>query len=119
MAFTTIIDWLGWLAMVIFLLWVLWGEQQTLRHQLREEVIAGRLSAAQYRTATSAWAQSFARLGALFSGRYLATARFYQVCGELAHKKEQLARVGDEGGNMIIIENLRRELAQLSSIAQT
>jgi hypothetical protein len=46
------------------------------------------------------------------SGR--ATARFYQVCGELAHKKEQLKKLGDENGNTVIIEKLRTELAALA-----
>jgi len=44
----------------------------------------------------------------------MATSRFYQVCGELAHKKEQLAKIGDEGGNTAIIAKLRAELQRLA-----
>jgi len=46
------------------------------------------------------------------SGR--TTSRFYQVCGELAHKKEQLSRLGDESGNSAMIAALRTELATLA-----
>jgi len=54
----------------------------------------------------------------LTSGTFRATSRFYQVCGELAHKKEQLAKLGDEGGYMQIIEQLRKELVQLAPQAK-
>jgi hypothetical protein len=58
-------------------------------------------------------------MNALSSGSYRATARFYQVCGELAHKKEQLTKLGDESGNLAIIEKLRGELTQLAPQAKT
>jgi hypothetical protein len=54
----------------------------------------------------------------LTTGTFRATARFYQVCGELAHKKEQLAKLGEESGNTRIIEKLRAELAQLAPQAR-
>jgi hypothetical protein len=41
------------------------------------------------------------------------------VCGELAHKKEQLAQLGEERGNTRIIEQLRSELLALSPVAKT
>jgi hypothetical protein len=46
------------------------------------------------------------------------TSRFYQVCGELAHKKEQLIKL-DERGNTRIIEQLRSELVALAPVAKT
>jgi hypothetical protein len=42
------------------------------------------------------------------------TLRFYRVLGKLAHKKELLATLGDEGGHGLIIHSLRLELAALS-----
>ena len=51
-------------------------------------------------------------------GTFRQTARFYQVLGELAHKKEQLTRVGEERGNSLIIAQLRGELTQLAPAAQ-
>jgi hypothetical protein len=103
--------------MFLFLLWALYREQQTLVRHLKEEVDLGMITVAQYRTACSAWSQSAARLGAALSGRYRPTSRFYQLCGELAHKKDQLLRLGDEGGNRLIIEDLREELNRLSPLS--
>ena len=110
----TFIDWTGWFFMAIFIIWMIAKEQNLLRHYLQDEVAAGTMTAAQYRTATNSFAQSFARLRGMGSGSFAATGRFYQVCGELAHKKNQLAKVGDESGNVAIIARLRAELASLS-----
>ena len=78
----------------------------------------GYLSQGQYNSALSFF-QVKAYLSALTSGSFLKTARFYQVCGELAHKKEQFTRLGDERGNIHIIEKLRSELVALSPVAKT
>jgi protease PrsW len=107
-------DWSGWLFMFLFILWVLHREQQDLIHFLKEEVELGWIMPDQHRTACSAWSQSAARIGWLLSGSYRRTSRFFQVCGELAHKKSQLKRLGDESGNQQIIAGLRGELKQLS-----
>jgi hypothetical protein len=56
-------------------------------------------------------------MGALFSGKYMPTHRFYQTCAELAYKKHQLAHFGEENGNSQAIERLRAELARWSSRA--
>jgi hypothetical protein len=58
-------------------------------------------------------------MSALLAGSYIKTARFYQVCGELAHKKEQYAKLGDEQGNTGIIEKLQSELVTLAPNART
>jgi protease PrsW len=75
------------------------------------------ISQRQYNSATSFF-QTNAHLSALTSGTFRSTARFYQVCGELAHKKEQLAKLGDENGNAKMIEKLRAELIQLAPQAR-
>jgi hypothetical protein len=111
-------DWLGVLSMFIIIVWATWMERRNIINHLREEVQLGIITIAQYRTASSAWMQTFARLSGMLSGRFSATSRFYQVCGELAHKKQQLAKVGDEGGNSAIIERYRAELASLAPKAQ-
>jgi RsiW-degrading membrane proteinase PrsW (M82 family) len=113
------LDWSGVFFMFLIILWATWMEQRNIINHLREEVQSGVISAAQYRTACSAWAQAFARLIGLVSGRFMATSRFYQVCGELAHKKQQLIKVGDEGGNSAIIQRYRAELARLAPKAQS
>jgi 3-deoxy-D-manno-octulosonate 8-phosphate phosphatase KdsC-like HAD superfamily phosphatase len=60
----------------------------------------------------------FARIAAIFTGKYFKTARFYQLCGEYAHKRRQYDTVGDESGNMAILQKLRIEMAQLAPFVQ-
>lgn len=113
----TFVDYLGYAAMIVFIIWMIVYERNILKRNLRDEVTNGLISQKQYNSATSFF-QTNAHLAALTSGTYRSTARFYQVCGELAHKKEQLARVGDENGNTKIIETLRAELTQLAPQAR-
>ena len=118
LAVGTFIDWVGWFFMLLFIIWMIVHERNILKRHLLEEVNRELISPAQYRTAIS-FVQSGARMNALSSGSYRATARFYQVCGELAHKKEQLLKLGDEKGNLATIEKLRGELTQLAPVAKT
>ncbi len=117
LALGTFVDWIGWFFMLLFIIWMVLHERNILKRRLQDEVSNGLISPAQYRTALS-FAQTGARLNAMTSGSYFATSRFYQVCGELAHKKEQFAKLGDERGNKAIIEKLRGELAQLAPQAK-
>ncbi len=109
-----VVDWTGWFAISVLLLILIQREGKLVGLHLAEEVGFGRLTDAQYRTAASSWAQTGARLRTLVGAGRRPTRRFYQVCGELAHKKAQLARLGDEGRNTALIEQLRAELAGLS-----
>jgi RsiW-degrading membrane proteinase PrsW (M82 family) len=119
LVFGTMIDWSGWLLMFLFILWALRREQKWIIAHLREEVEENLITPAQYRVACSGWLQSMTRLKAFFSGQYRETSRFYQVAAELAYKKEQQIKHGDEGGNLTIISKLRAELAQLAYKAIT
>jgi len=109
-------DYIGYAFMLGFIIWIVSHERNILKKQLVEEVNNGYLTRRQYNSAVSFF-QTNVHLTALTSGRFRATSRFYQVCGELAHKKELLAKVGDESGNIKIIEQLRAELTQLAPIA--
>lgn len=113
----TFMDYMGYAVMLAFIIWMIVTERNILKKHLRDEVTNGRMSQQQYNTATSFF-QANAHLSALTSGTFLPTSRFYQVCGELAHKKEQLAKLGDESGNTAIIEKLRAEMAQLAPRAR-
>ena len=113
LAIGTVFDWTGWFFMFLFILWAISQERKLLKKHLQEEYSLKLISARQYHIATSAWNQSGARFRALFNGRYKATRRFYQVCGELAHKKEQFEKMGNERNNSEIIEKYRGELAIL------
>ena len=108
----TFVDWVGWTIMLGFILWMIYNERNIVKNQLRAEVTSGLISQAQYQKALSPWTVTTA----ILSGR--ATARFYQVCGELSHKKEQYQKQGDEGGNALIIQKLRTELATLAPLAR-
>ncbi len=117
LALGTAIDWTGWFFMFLFILWALAGERKLLKLHLQEEYQLGLISAPQYHTAISAGKQSSARLRALTSGRYAATNRFYKVCGELAHKKHQFHKLGNEKNNVELIQKYRAELAALKDKA--
>lgn len=109
-----LIDWSGWGFFALLMLWCILREKRMLGRHLAEEVHCGRMTPQQYHTAMSGRARARASLRAAFSGRLPATRRFYEVCGELAHKKNQLARYGEEDGNAAVIEGLRKEMEQLS-----
>jgi len=106
------LDWLGWILMFGFILWMIGHERNLLKKHLLEEVSRGLISQSQYQKSLSPWTLSTAGL----SGK--ASSKFYKTCGELAHKKEQFAKMGDEGGNAALIESLRSQLAQLAPYAK-
>ena len=108
-ALGSLIDWFGWSIMAVFIIVMIARERSILQKQLMEEVTSGSISMSQYQKALSPFTMSMA----LFTGGPKAS-RFYQVCGELAHKKEQLSKFGDEHGNGVIIQTLRTELSALS-----
>ena len=113
----TFVDYLGYAVMLVFIIWMIVYERNILKKHLHDELTSGLISPNQYSSATSFF-QTNAHFSALTSGSFRSTARFYQVCGELAHKKEQLARIGEENGNTRIIESLRAELMHLGPQAK-
>jgi RsiW-degrading membrane proteinase PrsW (M82 family) len=114
LAVGTAIDWTGWLFMFCVILWAIRREQQNLKKYLSAELLAGTISPALFHSACSAWRQMYTRFAALFQGRYRKTARFFQVCGEYANKRREYASLGDEGGNLALIQELRSELIRLA-----
>ena len=113
----TFIDYIGYALMLGFIIWMVINERNILKRNLHEEVTSGLISQGHYDRAIS-FSKTNAHIAALRSGSFHTTSRFYRVCGELAHKKEQLYRIGDEGGNSKIIEQLRAELMQLGPQAK-
>jgi len=112
-----IADYIGYAFMLGFIIWMVIHERNILKTQLVEEVGTGLISRSQFNSAISFF-QTGPHLAALFSGTFRQTKRFYQVCGELAHKKELLAKVGDESGNTKLILQYRAELALLAPFAK-
>lgn len=119
LVFGTFLDWSGWFLMLLFILWAINREKQWIKRNLKEEVSLGIISQAQYRTASSVWAQSKARISAIFSGTYRSTHRFYTLTSELAYKKQQRIQMGEEYGNSIIISQLARDIKHLSPLAKS
>lgn len=117
LALVVLLEWSGWLIFLGFIIWMIRHEQGLLKKHLREEVASGLISEAQYKTAVSFF-QFGARMAALSGGVYKSTANFYQYLGELAHKKEQLVKFGNERGNTAIIEKLRGSIASLAPQAK-
>lgn len=113
------LDWIGFIGMFIFILVLVWREGKVMREHLLEEVKLGHLSDADYRATCSLTGQLAARWGALAGGRWRATARFHDLCGELAFKKYQLARLGParEREAQATIDKLRGQLSGLSGHA--
>jgi len=109
-----ILAWMGWLAIFAFIVWLIYREKTWLAEYLRDEVELATITAQQYRSACSFFGQTKARLAALTGGSFRRTARFYQLCAELAQKKRQLARLGEETGNNAYIAALRAELSKIS-----
>ncbi|MCC6146905.1 MAG: PrsW family intramembrane metalloprotease [Anaerolineaceae bacterium] len=112
---TTSLDWLGWLLMLLFIFWMIYQERTMLTRFLKEEVQLGLITDSQYKTACSPYARTAAQFRALSQGRFRQTSRFYQLCAELAHKKNQLRIDTEEAGNPRYIQEIKAELKKLSS----
>lgn len=110
----SLLDWTGFLAMFAFILVLVWREGKIVRDNLRDEVTYGTLTPPQWKIAGSLFGQFAERWGALLRGNWLATNRFYNLCGELAFKKYQMGRVGPEPGVPATIAKLRGQIATLS-----
>jgi RsiW-degrading membrane proteinase PrsW (M82 family) len=111
-----LIDWTGFIGMFFFVLYLVWREGKVMREQLQEEVTLGTLTNQQYNTAASIGGQLAARWGALTAGHWRRSAGFYDLLGELAFKKYQLARLGPEGEPeaQALIDRLRGQIASAS-----
>lgn len=107
-ALGTLIDWSGWFFMAVFIIFMISRERAVMKNQLQGEVASGLISQAQFQKALSPTTMSTA----IFGG--VSAARFFRLCGELAFKKEEYLKLGDEGGNLEIIQKLRGELAALA-----
>jgi RsiW-degrading membrane proteinase PrsW (M82 family) len=108
-ALGTLVDWSSWFFMAVVVIIMIGRERAIMKKQLEEEVTSGVISEAQYRKAISPFTMSTAFL----TGGPTAL-RFYQLCGELAHKKEQLQTLGDENGNTVIVQSLHSQLMALA-----
>lgn len=109
-------DWMGVLGVLSVALISLYHEAGWIKKYLAEEVELGTMTAQQAATVGSFSGRIGSNFSSLLGGPVLwwRTRRFYQQCSELAFKKHQLARMGNEGGNQAIIDRLRYEVRGLS-----
>jgi len=110
-----VVAWTGWLVMGAFILYQVYREKAWLAEHLREEVDLCTITPAQYKMLTTFFGQTNARAASVFNGRFRRTARFLQLCGELSHKKRQLASMGEEYGNTRMVDALRAEVSRVSA----
>ncbi|PWH18281.1 MAG: PrsW family intramembrane metalloprotease [Anaerolineae bacterium] len=112
----SIIDWTGWLAMFTFVLYTVYRERQLLERQLEEEIALGTITETQFKRCLSFTHRVFDPLMSVFNGQYGLVRRFYQLCGELAHKKAQSAQLDDHIDYTKYIEAYRSELTKISRL---
>lgn len=110
------LDWLGFLGLFALIVYLVWREGRVMREQLREEVTLGVIGPQHYATACSLTGQFAARWGALAGGTWRRSGQFYDLLGELAFKKYQLARRGAhrEPKAPAAIVRLRTQIATLA-----
>ncbi|MBG0770599.1 MAG: PrsW family intramembrane metalloprotease [Anaerolineaceae bacterium] len=111
---STVLDWFGCAAMLIFILIAMALEKREIRTYLADEIALGTLTEAQYQNVISANRVNRERVKAFFTGKYSAVNRFYRTAARLAIKKKQQARLGDERGSAQKVDKLREETRQLS-----
>ncbi len=109
-------NWLTALVMLGLIVVALVWEARWIREQLMEEVQRGLLTAQEYHVISSSWRRLGARFRAFTAGGWRAWrdhGRLFQLASDLAFKKHQLRRLGDEGRTAADIAHLRAEIAAL------
>lgn len=108
------VDWGGFLLLLVIAYLVLRKEKSWLERGLVEEVRRGVLSPQEYILLCSPGQRFWARWHALGRGgrpAYHSVGRYFQCATELAFKKQHLRSLGDERGNMAEIRRLQEQLA--------
>jgi len=113
--FATIWDWSGYLGLLLLIFLLIKREQRWMKEYLAVEYNQEMLTAEQFQVACSAWKQGLVLIRARFDGNYHQAKDLYQACGDLMHKKRQLARHGDELGTALEVQRLRTELQLLAA----
>jgi len=115
--FATRFDWFGWFLMLLFIFLMNLREKNILRIYLKSEMNAGIITKEQYHISYSPKLRRIERnkAKAVNHETLLQVKKFYQLCAELAHKKNQYSRLGSEKNNPTIILATRKALYALSS----
>ncbi len=119
--FSALVDWGGFLLLLGLARLTLRHESRWIQRGLIEEVRRGVLTAEEFHLLTSARE----RLKALWRARlaggrkaHRAVRRYFQCASELSFRKQRLRSLGDEGGTLDEIQDLRAQLAAYRARAQ-
>jgi hypothetical protein len=107
-------DWIGYLGLFIYILLLIDREQEWIQEYLPEEVELGTFTESQYASMSSLSRQITSLWKARRHGAWRETRRFFQLAGELSHKKRQLIREIAVPESDQIIQDLRAQLHCLS-----
>jgi RsiW-degrading membrane proteinase PrsW (M82 family) len=116
MVLTTLLDWFGWILMLVFIGIVMLAERSSLREQLQPEIEAGLLTPAQFTAATSLPRLIAARFRGIFSRPNRAKSRFNRAAADLALKKNLLSRLGSTEENTSAVDSARLKLSELGKM---
>jgi RsiW-degrading membrane proteinase PrsW (M82 family) len=114
------LDWGGLLLLMLVAYFALRRESRWIARGLAEEVRRGALSQQEFDLLRSAGQRLWLHWEAWGRGgrvAYRAVGYYYQCATELAFKKQHLRSLGDEGGNLAQIQELRHQLAASRAIA--
>ncbi len=114
LVFAMIWDWSGYIGLLLLIYLLIKREQSWMKEYLAAEHGQELLSPTHYQVACSARKQVLAFIRARFDGNYREVRLFYQACGDLMHKKRQLAKHGDELGAALEVQRLRSSLQSLA-----
>lgn len=112
----SMVDWSGWIAMFAFVIYTVYRERRLLEYYLKEEIELGTLSETQFYKTISFTRRLVDPLLGAFNGKYALVNRFYQLSGELAHKKAQSAQFKDDIDYQKWINRYRAELSKISHL---
>jgi RsiW-degrading membrane proteinase PrsW (M82 family) len=115
-----LVDWGGLVLLLVVVITVLRRESRWIRRGLVEEVRSGSIGPREFELLCSAGQRLLIRWEAWGRGgrvAYRAIGRYYQCATELAFKKQHLRSLGDEGGNLAQIQELRQQLVISRAIA--
>jgi RsiW-degrading membrane proteinase PrsW (M82 family) len=117
--FASTIDWLGWGLMLLFIIILINKEKKLLQIHLQEEVKYNLITKNQLNMILSYSARIMLRmriLGSDLPGGIKALKTLNQQAGELAHKKNQFLKLGNESQNIEIIQGIRKKMYQASLV---
>jgi hypothetical protein len=114
------VDWGGFLLLMLVAFFVLRKERHWIERGLGEEVRRGSLSYEEWQLLRSAGQRLMVRWHALGRGgvpAYRSVGHYFQCATELSFKKQHLRTLGDERGNLAEIQRLRQVLLDARVLA--